>query len=84
MCDGGHCRSATGEVRVLPSGGSSNLILCRACFDHEIRWRRDRNRDLGRDAQFKLPTWDSLRVYDPSGNRTRGTRRRVTRIGRRR
>lgn len=61
-CDGSgpHIR---GEVRVLPTGGDGNSILCRACFDREIRYRRDRNRQLGKDCQFKLPTWEECKVY---------------------
>jgi hypothetical protein len=61
-CDGSgpHC---AGEVRVLPTGGDSNLILCKNCFNHEIAYREDRNKDLSKDARFKLPTWESLRVY---------------------
>ena len=63
MCDGGHCRSRTGEVRVLPLGGEGNLIVCRACFDHEIAFRRERNKELSSDAAFDLPRWEDSRVY---------------------
>jgi hypothetical protein len=66
MCDGGRCHIDTGEVRVLPLGKSphhGNLILCKPCFEHELNFRRERNRDLGKDAQFALPAWDSLEVY---------------------
>lgn len=52
-----------GEVRVLPTGGDSNAILCRRCFNCEIAFRQVRNRDLAKDSQFKLPTWGSLKVY---------------------
>ena len=52
-----------GEVRVLPTGGDSNAILCRLCFNREIAWRKERNRELAKDCAFKLPTWDSLKVY---------------------
>lgn len=63
-CDGAHCVSTSGEVRVLRSGGDSNLILCHACYRHELTWRRERNRELSKDAQFQLPDWESLKVYD--------------------
>jgi hypothetical protein len=66
-CDGGRCRSSTGEVRVLPFGKTpehGNGILCRACFDHEIRFRRERNLELGDFAKFDLPTWESLKIYE--------------------
>jgi len=62
-CDGAHCLYATGEVRSLPAGGDSNIILCRECYLHELRWRKDRNRDLADDCKFKLPAWHSLKVY---------------------
>lgn len=60
-CDGGHCISTQGQVRVLPIGGGGNLILCQACFNYEIAWRKDQIRS-GRD--FDTPSWDSLEVYD--------------------
>ena len=62
-CDGGHCLSNKGEVRRLPTGGDSAAILCRACFGHELRFRRDRNRDLSEAAKFALPAWNDLEVY---------------------
>lgn len=65
-CDGGNCVIETGEVRVLPTGGDSNAILCRACFAREIAFRRERNRELSSDCKFDLPTWDSLKVYKES------------------
>ena len=65
MCDGsGPC--ADGEVRVLPVGSSphhGNMILCRLCFGRELAWRRDRNHDLAKDCQFKLPAWETCEVY---------------------
>jgi len=66
-CDGDKCvpLPVAACVRVLPTGGGSNLILCRACFDHEIRFRRERNRELGDFARFELPAWESLTIYNP-------------------
>lgn len=64
MCGGsGPCLE--GEVRVLPTGGEGNAILCPACFRREIRWREERNRELSKDCQFKLPMWPQLKVYKP-------------------
>ena len=64
-CDGsGPC--SFGEVRVLPLGSEphhGNLILCRSCFNREIAFRQDRNKELSKDCAFNLPTWDSLEVY---------------------
>ena len=62
-CDGAHCTSETGEVRTLPAGGDSNIILCEACFRHELAFRRERNRELSKDCAFDLPDWESLKVY---------------------
>lgn len=62
-CDGTHCWAEDGEVRVLPLGGGGNLILCRSCFEYEIRYRKERNKELGTAAQFDLPVWESLKVY---------------------
>lgn len=50
------------EVRVLPTGGS-NAILCRACYNREIAFRVERNRDLSPDSLFDLPTWTTLKTY---------------------
>jgi hypothetical protein len=41
-CDGDHCASEHGEVRVYPLGAGGNLILCQACWAHENRYRYDR------------------------------------------
>lgn len=64
-CDGsGPC--VVSEVRVLPLGSNphhGNLILCRACFEREIAFRRERNRELARANWFALPAWDSLAKY---------------------
>ncbi len=65
-CDGQESRptcSDNNEVRVLPYGGDGNLIVCRAHYEKEIAFRVSRNRELGADAQYDLPKWDSLKVY---------------------
>jgi hypothetical protein len=62
-CDGDKCRSNTGEVRRLPTGGDGAAILCRACFDNEIRFRRERNEELAPSVSFDLPSWQSLEAY---------------------
>ena len=66
-CDGSGPH-LTGEVKVLPvamgpEGSESNVILCRACFAHEIAWRRERNKTLNKKAQFALPKWEQLKTY---------------------
>jgi len=56
-----------GEVRLLPTGGDSNAIVCKSCYQHEIDWRQDMN-DTERDydEQFAIPAWESLKVYETS------------------
>jgi hypothetical protein len=65
-CDNYKCLHPHSEVRLLPTGGDSNAILCRTCFEHELHFRRQRNRDLSLDCRFDLPSWDSLKVYAPA------------------
>jgi hypothetical protein len=62
-CDGDLCTSPSGEVRRLPLGGNSAVIVCKACYFHEINYRRERNEELSGSARFDLPRWDSLEVY---------------------
>ncbi len=64
-CDGDHYEHELGQIRVLPSGGNSNMLLCFSCWKHEINWRKGRNRELGKENQFKLPAWHELEVYKP-------------------
>lgn len=55
-----------GNVRVLPLGSTphhGNLILCRLCFEREIRYRKERNLELAQDCAFKLPAWETLKIY---------------------
>jgi hypothetical protein len=75
-CDGQGmtlCSSAP-EVRVLPLGGHGNLILCREHWNRELRWRRERNRELADDVRYglpacacryDLPAWETGKAYDP-------------------
>lgn len=60
---GGSGPHSAGEVRALPTGGDSNAILCRACFNHEITFRKDRNSELDESARFDLPAWEDLKAY---------------------
>lgn len=63
MCDGGGPCSTNPEVRVLPTGGDSNAILCFNCYMREINFRMDRNKELSKENKFKIPAWNSLKVY---------------------
>ena len=52
-----------GDVRVMPTGGGGNLILCRACWNRELIYRRERNRELADWARFDLPIWEQATIY---------------------
>lgn len=58
-CSGGHCASATGEVRVYPLGGGANQIFCHACWAHENRYRYER----GDPAKWPQLNWNEADVY---------------------
>ena len=70
--------SLNAEVRLLPLGDSphsGNIICCRTHHAHELRYRQERNRELGASVQFALPAWETLTVYDNSGTPERATAR---------
>jgi hypothetical protein len=84
-CDGDKCVSATGETRRLPIGGDGAVIVCRACYENELRFRRQR---IAEGVPFDLPNWDSLKVmheaevhqpYQPKTGAKCGCRRGVMR-----
>ena len=62
-CDGSHCASATGEVRVYPLGGGGNLILCQTCAAHENRYRFQRGKETGAPENWPQVNWFSCEVY---------------------
>lgn len=51
------------EARILPIGGSGNIICGRRGFNREMNFRRERNKTLDDSAKFPLPSWDSLKIY---------------------
>lgn len=61
-CDGDKCTEHS-EVRMLPTGGGANRILCHKCFQHEMAWRADENRRVANP--YALTTWKRLKTYDP-------------------
>ena len=64
MCDGGHCRHETGEVRLYPLGGDGNLILCVDCWTHENRYRYDRGRETGCPENWPQVNWAEAKIYE--------------------
>lgn len=63
-CDMGHNTPA--EIRKLPLGGGSNALLCYRCYQTEMNWRKEQNKDLTPDCQFDCPSWFSLEVVEKS------------------
>lgn len=62
-CDGDH--ETKGEIRRLPISGGANALVCKACFERELIWRRDRNDSLSFTSRFSLPMWEELEVVQP-------------------
>jgi hypothetical protein len=64
-CDNDRCRTEGGEVRRLPCDAHSEsaVIVCLACYAHEMNFRQERNRTLEPSAQFPRPAWETLAVY---------------------
>ena len=62
-CDNDKCTDPRGQVRTMPTGGGGNIILCRTCWENELRFRQERNKELGKDVQFDLPSWESSLPY---------------------
>ncbi len=55
------------EIRVLPVGGGGNALVGLKSYRKEMKFRRDRNRELGYAERFEMPSWDSLKIYWKAG-----------------
>lgn len=62
-CCGSKCLEENGEVRILPLGGRSNLILCHACYVNEMEWRKLVNKATPETSQWPFPAWEDLKRY---------------------
>lgn len=62
-CDNDKCVNATGQVRVLPIGGGGNLIVCQACFNHEMNYRKEVNQKHKISNEFDIVVWNDLKIY---------------------
>ena len=62
-CCGSNCINSKSRVKILNTGGSSSLTLCRSCFGVEMDYRIKRNKKLGSDLQYKLSKWRELKDY---------------------
>lgn len=64
-CDGAHCSQPHGIIKKLPLGGGANLLLCRSCFDNEMRYRKQRALDTKAPENWKILNWEDLEIYNP-------------------
>lgn len=62
-CDGSGPHSGD-DVRLLPMGGGSNAILCRACWDYEIEYRREISKGSSLQQFCQFPKWEDGKVYE--------------------
>lgn len=65
-CDGGgpHTGSPVKLYRLGPKGGlHGNLILCRACWERENAYNRQRGREVGAPERFEPQDWTTAEVY---------------------
>ena len=64
-CDGAYCAADDAPVRRLPTCDGAALILCRACYEQEMVWRRERNQELQLtgDNAYALPAWATRAPY---------------------
>ena len=58
-CDHNHV--VYGEVRLLPTGGEGNMILCKCHYRAEMLVRFH---NIMQGIPEDLPTWESLKVYE--------------------
>ena len=61
-CDGSNCKFQTGTVKYIPLS-DGGLILCMSCYQHEMMWRRERNKELSKENRFDIPDWKQLETY---------------------
>lgn len=61
-CDGAHCTDPKGEVRTYKLGAGGNLILCRACWQHENAWRCEQAKIYDPENWPQID-WNRAEVY---------------------
>jgi hypothetical protein len=54
----------TNELRVLPIGDGENILCSKCGYEREIKWRKERNKNLEDFAKFDLPKWKDLKIYE--------------------
>lgn len=53
-CDYGH---EAVKVRRLSIGGGAGINLCKKHWEHEMQWRRERNKKLTGKSRFPIRKW---------------------------
>lgn len=53
-CDFGH---EAKKVRRLDTGGGSGAFLCKKHWEQEMRWRKQRNKELEKRNMFSIRKW---------------------------
>ena len=53
------CDNCSREVKAyrLPIGGGAGINLCKSCWAKEMKWRKQRNKTLSKDAKFTIKKW---------------------------
>jgi hypothetical protein len=65
-CEGAHCYDPDGEVRAYPilfNVRCAHVILCRPCWEHQNRHRRQRGKELGCPEHWPTRDWDEAERY---------------------
>ena len=62
-CTGDWCNEPNGEVRLLPTKANNATVVCKTCFNGELRRRRIANEQNPHGVQLPLPNWNDLEVF---------------------
>lgn len=52
-----------GALKLYPTGGGGNLILCGACWKRENHYRKERGAESGCPENWPTPSWDDAEIY---------------------
>lgn len=47
----------SGKVRKLPLSGGGGVYLCKRCWEKEMEWRKERNKELSPGNRFPIRKW---------------------------
>ena len=63
MCDGSRCSKDNGEVRIYPTGGGGNMILCYSCWVYENKFNYRRGVETENPQYFAQHDWNKSKIY---------------------